>query len=85
MADPTPTTVGELAILVVSMQHSMDESFSRVNQHLEKLDGLPLKVQALEFKVEQIERTSINRKLVWITALGWLIAVAGTVAGVVFR
>jgi hypothetical protein len=84
-ADPTPTTVGELAILVVSLQTSMNEQFQRINSHLEKLDGLPLKVQALEFEVEAIKRDALDRKYIWFTALGWAVAIGAAVAGVIFR
>lgn len=85
MAEPSPTTVGELAIYLTAIKGSMDREFAGITAHLEKLDGLPMKVQAIEYKVEMLEQRSIDRRLVAWTVVGWLIAIAGLIAGVVVR
>jgi hypothetical protein len=78
-----PTTVGELAILLTSMKESMERQFASITTHLEKLDGLPMKVQALEHRVSDLEQRALDRRVLAVTVLGWVVAVAIGILGLV--
>ena len=72
---PTPATVGELSILVMTKLDSIEK----------QLDGLPAKVQALEYELNAIKQRTVDRRVLVFTWLGMAATVAAGVAGVVVR
>lgn len=78
-----PTTVGELAILLTSIKETMDLQFRGINVHLEKLDGLPMKVQEHDYRLAAIESSSTQRRMLWFTVLGWAVAIGAAAVGVI--
>ena len=73
---PTPATIGELAIYFGTKFESMEK-------RLEGFDGLPSRVQALEFDVQYIKQRNQDRRMLWFTILGWFVAIGAAVAGVI--
>jgi len=72
---PTPTTVGELSILMMTKLESIEK----------QLDGLPARVQALEYEFKALKQRTIDRRALVITWLGMAATLAAGVAGVVIR
>jgi hypothetical protein len=72
---PTPATIGELAILVTTKLDNIEK----------QLDGLPSKVQALEYEVLALKQRGVDRRAIWFTWLGMAATLAAGVAGVVIR
>lgn len=72
---PTPTTVGELSILVMTKLDSIEK----------QLDGLPSRVQALEYELAAVRQRSIDRRALLFTWLGMAATLAAGIAGVVIR
>lgn len=72
---PTPTTIGELAIYVGTRFEAIEK----------QLDGLPSRVQALEFEVKDIKQSRIDRRQLWGLWLGMAATLAAGVAGVVIK
>jgi hypothetical protein len=70
---PTPTTIGELAIYMGTKLEFIEK----------QLEGLPSRVQALEADVQYIKQKSMDRRLVWFTILGWIVAIGAAIAGVI--
>lgn len=50
-----------------------------------QLDGLPAKVQELQFEVKTLKQRSVDRRALVITWLGMAATLAAGVAGVVIR
>lgn len=72
---PTPTTIGELAIFVATKFDNLEK----------QVDGLPAKVQALEYEVRDIKQSRIDRRQLWGLWLGMAATLAAGVAGVVIK
>jgi hypothetical protein len=72
---PTPATVGELSILVMTKLDSIEK----------QLDGLPAKVQELQFEVKTIKQRSVDRRQLVMTWIGIAAGFAAGVAGVVIK
>ena len=72
---PTPTTVGELSILVMTKLDSIEK----------QLDGLPAQVQELQFEVKNIKQRSVDRRAVLYTWVGIAATFAAGIAGVVIK
>jgi hypothetical protein len=54
-----------------------------MEKRLEGFDGLPSRVQALEFDVQYIKQRNQDRRMLWFTILGWFVAIGAAVAGVI--
>jgi hypothetical protein len=50
-----------------------------------QLDGLPARVQALEYEVQNVKQRSVDRRVLVFTWLGMAATVAAGIAGVVIR
>jgi hypothetical protein len=72
---PTPTTIGELAIYMGTKLEFIEK----------QLDGLPSRVQALEAKVENQEKRSLDRRAMWISVSSLAVAIAAIIVGALFR
>ena len=72
---PTPATIGELAIFVATKFETLEK----------QVDGLPAKVQALEYEVRDIKQSRIDRRQLWGLWLGMAATLAAGVAGVVIK
>jgi hypothetical protein len=72
---PTPGTIGELAIYMGTKLEFIEK----------QLDGLPSRVQALEAKVENQEKRSLDRRAMWISVSSLAVAIAAIIVGALFR
>jgi hypothetical protein len=72
---PTPTTIGELAILVTTKLENIEK----------QLDGLPAQVQELQYEVKTLKQRAVDRRQLMFTWLGMAATFAAGVAGVVIK
>ena len=72
---PTPATIGELAIFVATKFETLEK----------QVDGLPAKVQALEYEVKDLKQRAVDRRVLIFTWLGMAATVAAGVAGVIIK
>jgi len=72
---PTPTTVGELAILMMTKLENIEK----------QLDGLPSQVQELQYEVKTLKQRAVDRRQLMFTWLGMAATFAAGVAGVIIR